>query len=121
MFVVEVWTLVLPSALRTSAGSPERVSTMAVKDLHVRCATCCGVSADAPETGIRKSIATSAATNLARMAWRDVPHRFGGEPRAFRHVSVRGQAVRRFHPEGGFHGPGRSSCVRNRGAIGVAE
>ena len=35
MFVVEVWTLVVPSALSTSAGSPLFASVIATKDAHV--------------------------------------------------------------------------------------
>ena len=35
MFVVEVCTLVVPSALRMSAGRPERSSVMATKDSQV--------------------------------------------------------------------------------------
>ena len=38
MFVVEVWTLVLPSALSASAGSPLRASVIATNDAHVVCA-----------------------------------------------------------------------------------
>ena len=35
MFVVEVWTLVLPSALSASAGSPLCASVIATNDAHV--------------------------------------------------------------------------------------
>ena len=35
MFVVDVCTLVVPSALRMSAGSPERSSVIATNDAHV--------------------------------------------------------------------------------------
>ena len=35
MFVVEVWTLVLPSALSASAGRPLCASVMATNDAHV--------------------------------------------------------------------------------------
>jgi hypothetical protein len=38
MFVVEVCTLVVPSAFRLSAGSPERASVIAAIDAHVSCA-----------------------------------------------------------------------------------
>jgi hypothetical protein len=38
MFVVEVWTLVVPSASRLSAGNPESGSVMAANDAHVSCA-----------------------------------------------------------------------------------
>src|SRR4051794_31254670 len=38
MFVVEVWTLVLPSALRMSAGRPDDASVIAAIDAHVRAA-----------------------------------------------------------------------------------
>ena len=35
MFVVEVWTLVVPSALSTSAGSPLFASVIATNDAQV--------------------------------------------------------------------------------------
>ena len=35
MLVVEVWTLRVPSALRMSAGSPDRSSVIASNDAHV--------------------------------------------------------------------------------------
>ena len=35
MFVVEVWTLVLPSLFRMSAGRPEERSVIATNDAHV--------------------------------------------------------------------------------------
>ena len=38
MFVVDVCTLVLPSALRMSAGSPDCASVIATNDAHVPCA-----------------------------------------------------------------------------------
>src|SRR3954447_17013259 len=102
MLVVDVWTLVVPSALSTSAGSPESVSTIAVNESHVRCATSCGdsVAAEAPLTGTNTSSATSAAIGRIRsMANRRLPGRYAREPNAFRHVFVRGQAVRWVHPE----------------------
>src|SRR5436190_432594 len=78
MLVVDVWTLVVPSAFNTSAGSPESVSTIAVKESHVRCATSRSdsVSADAPAAGrsTRRSSATSAAVERTRsMADRRYP------------------------------------------------
>ena len=38
MFVVEVWTLVVPSLFRTSAGSPDDRSVMATNEAQVRLA-----------------------------------------------------------------------------------
>jgi hypothetical protein len=38
MLVVEVWTLVLPSLFRTSAGRPDEWSVIATNDAHVRSA-----------------------------------------------------------------------------------
>ena len=38
MFVVEVWTLVLPSEFSASAGSPLCASVIATNDAHVVCA-----------------------------------------------------------------------------------
>ena len=35
MFVVDVWTLVVPSALRMSAGRPDCSSVIAANDAHV--------------------------------------------------------------------------------------
>src|SRR6478672_107171 len=100
MLVVEVWTLVEPLAFRTSAGSPESVSTIAAIEFQVRCATWVSGRASAEAPAGKRSIAANTAMNVARMACREIPGRFGSEPRAFRHVSVRGQALRRFHPRG---------------------
>src|SRR5829696_5846710 len=74
MFVVEVWTLVVPSLLRMSAGSPDRGSVIAAKDAHVRSAYWCSslplwaFLADACPTGMSTSSATSAAKDLTRMS-----------------------------------------------------
>src|SRR4051795_12747442 len=104
MFVVEVWTLVVPSAFSTSAGSPELVSVIATNELHVRWATWRSetVSPDAAAAGARTSSATSAAINRDRMAQPRIPRRCADEPRAFRHLSAGGHAsprcVAAFHP-----------------------
>src|SRR3954462_15451900 len=68
MLVVDVWTLVDPLAFRTSAGSPESVSTIAAIESHVRCATWVSGRASAEAPAGKRSIATNAAANLARMA-----------------------------------------------------
>ena len=70
MLVVDVCTLRLPSALRMSAGSPERSSVMAFSDAHVACAYACSSRscADASATGKSTSNATSVATNLDNMS-----------------------------------------------------
>src|SRR5262245_32175922 len=71
MFVVDVCTLVLPSALRTSAGSPDCGSVMAVNESQVRCAYWRSGSlppwAEAVATGTKTSTAATAATCTKRM------------------------------------------------------
>jgi hypothetical protein len=69
MFVVEVWTLRLPSLSRMSAGSPESGSVIAASEAQVRSAYSCSLPsrAGAPAAGTRISSKTSAARNVARM------------------------------------------------------
>src|SRR3954469_2558623 len=65
MFVVDVWTLVVPSLFRMSAGRPERRSVIATNEAHVWAAYCrsrarAGSRAAASD-GTSRSSATSAA------------------------------------------------------------
>src|SRR5690349_72361 len=101
MLVVDVWTLVDPSALRMSAGSPDLVSTIAVIEFQVRWATCRSEmdAADAPAAGTSASTAASDAIDRALMAAAKLPSGYVREPCAFRHMFVWGHVLRRFHPE----------------------
>ena len=76
MFVVEVCTLRVPSALRMSDGSPDRSSVIATNDAHVFAAyslswrslpPCPPPVAAACPAGTSTNAATSAATLLLRM------------------------------------------------------